>query len=315
MHAIIQKTDSLEKPVVGQGPQVAVITRTKDRPLTLRRALKSVVDQAFDSLNWVIVNDGGAREPVDEIAAEARSHDVVTHVIHLAGSGRWAAANLAISESDGTYVVLLDDDDTWHPEFLQATVGYLESYPHLGGVATQTRIVNETIADNSIRTLDSSIFNPGLTSVYLIDMTRRNLFTTNSFVFRRAAMAEVGDYDDGLPVLADWEFHLRFVEQFDVGVIPRPLANWHLRAGSGGDLGNTVLAGVDQHVLYDTIIRNRLLRRDLKEGRVGVGVLASLGRRQTEVMNVLTQVEGVLGKMNRAVRKSGVRRLLNWMAR
>jgi hypothetical protein len=180
---------------------------------------------------------------------------------------------------------------------------------------TQTRIVNEVIEGERIRALDSQVFNPGLTSVYLIDLTRRNLFTTNGFVYRRSVLAEIGVYDAELPVLADWDFHLRFLERYDVGTIARPLANWHQRNSAQGDLGNTVLAGSDQHVIYDTAIRNRLLRRDLESGRLGLGVLANLGRRHSEAMNVLSQVDGVLDKLSRLARKSGLRAIVNRLTR
>jgi glycosyltransferase involved in cell wall biosynthesis len=45
--------------------KVAVITRTKDRPLLLERAIKSVHNQTFKDYVHIIINDGG-----DSIALE-----------------------------------------------------------------------------------------------------------------------------------------------------------------------------------------------------------------------------------------------------
>lgn len=295
-------------------PQVAVITRTKNRALTLRRTMHSITEQIFKDFTWVIVNDGGDPEPVDEIAEEARALGATVTVIHQKQLGRWTAANVGVAQSQSEYLVLLDDDDTWDPSFLYATVEFLDQNADFGGVVTHTQIIDEIIEGNNIRTLDTYVFNQDLTSVYIIDMVRRNLMPLHSFLYRRAVLEAIGTYDQTLPVMADWEFHLRFIERYDIGVLSRVLANWHLRAKSHDDFGNTVRAGGDKHVLYDAVIRNRLLRRDLEAGRLGIGVLANLGRHHNQVMGVLNQLDGVLAKFTRAVHKSGLRTLLNRLA-
>ena len=49
--------------------RVAVITRCKDRPVFLRRAIGSVLTQTFDDWVHVIVNDGGDPAVVDTLVA------------------------------------------------------------------------------------------------------------------------------------------------------------------------------------------------------------------------------------------------------
>ena len=49
--------------------QVAVITRTKDRPILLRRAIESVLRQSFGEWVHVIINDGGNPSTVDFLVA------------------------------------------------------------------------------------------------------------------------------------------------------------------------------------------------------------------------------------------------------
>lgn len=301
--------------MVDNDSRVAVITRTKDRIITLNRTLESLTKQSYKSFTWVIVNDGGDQNPVDDIAAQARDLGVKTQVLHLSSSGRWKAGNTGVQESRSEFIILLDDDDTWDPCFLQETVSFLDETPSVGGVVTWTRIIHEVIEADQIRTISTEIFNEHLQSVYLIDITRRNLFTTNAFLYRRSTLKDIGHYDDSLPVLADWDFHLRFLEKYDIGVVPKAISNWHLRAQSGGDLGNTVLAGGDRHVFYDAVIRNRLLRKDLQAGRFGLGVLVSLGRRHGEIMHVLNPMDGVLNKLTRLVNKLKIRKFLNRAAR
>lgn len=75
--------------------RVAVITRTKDRPLLLRRAIRSVLDQTFKDWLLVIVNDGGdpanVSVVVDELADELGDQVLVLH--HPISMGMQTAAN------------------------------------------------------------------------------------------------------------------------------------------------------------------------------------------------------------------------------
>ena len=52
--------------------KVAIITRTKNRCLLLRRAIESVLAQSFADWTHVIVNDGGNRYEVDLLAGGIR---------------------------------------------------------------------------------------------------------------------------------------------------------------------------------------------------------------------------------------------------
>ena len=54
---------------------VDVIMRTKDRPLLLARAIRSVASQTRDDWRLIIVNDGGRRDAVDDLVAKIGSEE------------------------------------------------------------------------------------------------------------------------------------------------------------------------------------------------------------------------------------------------
>ena len=54
-----------------RAPRVTVVTRTRNRPLMLTRAVQSVGAQTFQDLELVIVNDAGESEAVDQALASA----------------------------------------------------------------------------------------------------------------------------------------------------------------------------------------------------------------------------------------------------
>mgnify|MGYP001763085457 CR=1 FL=1 len=51
------------------GGSVAILMRTRDRPVLLARAFASVLSQRCDDWHLFVVNDGGDPAPVDALAA------------------------------------------------------------------------------------------------------------------------------------------------------------------------------------------------------------------------------------------------------
>jgi glycosyltransferase involved in cell wall biosynthesis len=262
--------------------KVAIITRTKNRPLLLKRALRSVLAQTFTNWHHVVVNDGGDSRPVDELCAEEadRYGNRLTIVHQEESRGMEAASNAGMRASTSDYAVIHDDDDTWKPTFLEECIALLES-PRLPrsvrGVVTHTERILEAIEGDTVRQLSTEPFNTWLRAVTLFRVAANNPFPPISFVFSRAAYDEVGRFREDLPVLGDWDFHLRFIARFDIAVIPKMLANYHHRPSlMSGDYSNTVFGGDHLHALYDAQLRNDLLRQDLAENRVGLGHLVNI---------------------------------------
>ena len=126
--------------------KVAIITRTKNRPLTLARVLRSIRQQSLQDFVWVVVNDGGDEEPVNKIIAQALSIGIDAIVFHNARSlGMEGASNIGIKNSESKYIVIFDDDDTWNIDFLDNVDNSL-----FKGVVTRTLIIEEEIGNNNI---------------------------------------------------------------------------------------------------------------------------------------------------------------------
>ena len=220
---------------------VAIITRTQDRPITLDRAISNVLQQKF--LNWelVIVSDQGnlpsIRQVIQSHAGELAGR---VRLLHRERSvGMEAATNYGIANSISRYIVVHDDDDTWHREFLAKAVACLEaSDPDTCGVVTGTELVVERFKGNQLVEVARRTLPLPATPMTPHQLRRRNPFPPISFMFRRSALEKVGLYREDLSALGDWEFNVRFSERFKVAVIPDTLAFWHIRRGARGALRN-----------------------------------------------------------------------------
>ncbi|WP_176475560.1 glycosyltransferase [Paenibacillus sp. 7541] len=253
--------------------RVCVIVRTKDRPLLLKRALNSIFEQTYTDWGIILINNGGEVGPL-EILLEQYEENMRSKIktIHLKQPAFMeVATNTAIKQSDSEFITLLDDDDTWDPEFLKVCVDALDTSGDIDGIVTHSIIIVEYIEDKKLYEVSRKNFNERLANISFWKLSRKNLFTTNAFVYRRNVIRDIGLYREDLPVLGDWEFNMRFIKSKRVKVVPQPLAYYHKRDSTKIDsYSNTNL---DLHIKYDELIRTEYLKQCINEREVIKGIV------------------------------------------
>ncbi|MBS0559832.1 MAG: glycosyltransferase family 2 protein [Proteobacteria bacterium] len=263
------------------GEAVSILMRTKDRPVLLPRALRSVAGQSFADWRLYLVNDGGDPGTTEALlAAEAAvigTRLTVRH--HSVCLGMEAASNQAIEMARGEFVVVHDDDDTWHPDFLARTVAFLRdpSNARFIGVVTDSRVVWERIDGGAVIEESREPLPDFRPNIELSRVFAGNNFPPISLMMRLAAVLHIGAFNADMPVLGDWEFNLRALAFGDLGVIEEPLAFYHLRRGLADPVyGNSVIAGTREHQRYDVLLRNSVIRLALRNNPALIGVLQPL---------------------------------------
>jgi len=106
---------------------VSIIIPTYYRNDWLPRAIESALDQTYESIEIVIVDDSGERH-AERVVGE---YDV-TYIGHEENRGGNPARNTGIEAANGAYIQLLDDDDRLLPTKIEKQVSLLESNPSVG---------------------------------------------------------------------------------------------------------------------------------------------------------------------------------------
>ena len=189
---------------MGAQAKVAVITRTRDRPLLLSRAIRSVVRQSFADWEMIIVNDGGergaVRRAVDEHRTESRDRIRIVH--NEVPRGRGFSCNAGIRNTQSDYIVVHDDDDTWEPDFLARCVSALESATNderIKGVVSQEMQIEEYITGNEVIATMKKRYDPALEGlVPYSQMLMHNLYQPIAFLYSRSVHESIGYYHDTL---------------------------------------------------------------------------------------------------------------------
>lgn len=253
--------------------RVAIITRTKDRDVLLRRSLESIASQTYQDFIHVIVNDGGDRKALEVVLSEYPSKSRV--IIDNKQPNMITALNVGIRAVDSEYVAILDDDDTWAPERLEKTITHLDK-TGAKAVVVKMNVIVEEIKDGQIHKISEELHpQSGEGEISLFKQCYQNYLSNGIITYRRDVYEELSGYDETLATAEDWDFGIRLMLKYDVDFLrnEEPLFFYHQRPNQRGVDGNSVHAGVLQQEKTITVLRNRYLRNDLTTGQLGVGYI------------------------------------------
>lgn len=80
------------------------------------QALKSVLDQTNQEFEILVVDDGSTDDSL-QWAKSVQSPKI--RIFEQENQGVSVARNVGIENARGTYILFLDADDVWHPDYLQ----------------------------------------------------------------------------------------------------------------------------------------------------------------------------------------------------
>lgn len=202
---------------------VSVVIPTHLRSHLLRESIASVAAQTLQPVELLVVDD--ANDPATQAVvaeADARFPFAVRYIANEAG-GVCHSRNKGAEAATGRWIGFLDDDDLWHPPFLERLVE----------LAEQQRV--ELALGGLLHHEDEHTVKPRaqLTGLTPDTALRQNgSMTGSNFVIDRDAYFRVGGFDPAVTVFNDWDF---FVRLLDAGVTyavdPEPLAEWRFHPG------------------------------------------------------------------------------------
>lgn len=200
-------------------PLVSVVIPAFNRVGVIERALDSVAAQTFTDFEILIVDDGST----DDFATVERYRCAapIRLIQHAHNRGPAAARNTGIAAASGRFIAFLDSDDTWHPDKLAEQLAALRNAaPHIKACVTDYKLLKynrelavcQQLPLGSFKTkiLFGCTVSPGTT-----------------LLVERSVFDEIGLFDEGLRRLEDWDWLLRFVEAYDILVVPKLLATVH----------------------------------------------------------------------------------------
>ena len=110
---------------VSSMPLISVVLPTRDRRDRLERAIDSVTRQTYPNWQLVVVDDGSVDATPEFLAC---LDDKRIRSVRARGLGACAARNIALGLAAGEIIAYLDDDNTFHEEWLKSLAwGFAQS--------------------------------------------------------------------------------------------------------------------------------------------------------------------------------------------
>lgn len=202
-------------------PAVSVIIPVYNDADGLRRALASVREQSMGDFEIIVIDDGST-DDLNAVLVAAQD-DRLRLLQHDTNRGAAAARNTGIRAASGEFIAFLDSDDEWLSEKLALQLAYMCS--SADRLCSYTGYYRHRYWDQQSVTH----FGHSSGNWYRRMHWGCDLSPGSTLMVRRAAFDEVGQFDEELKRLEDWDWLLRFTARHDVGAVEKPLAIVHSR--------------------------------------------------------------------------------------
>lgn len=194
--------------------KVSIIITAHNYAEFLPRCLESAFKQTYDNYEIIVVDDGSTDE-TPEILQEAKINSTETlRTLRLEGEGLPTACNEGIKTADGEYIVRLDADDYFDENLLTVEANYLDANQDINLVFPDYYTVDRDgdILDHVrlMRVNDE------------VELLNRSPLAAGA-MYHREAWKQIGGYSEYLDYQEDYDFWIRFINEFDVRNVNLPL--------------------------------------------------------------------------------------------
>ena len=193
--------------------ETSVIIPTYNRLWSLKEAVESVVNQSYQDLELIIVDDGstdGTRQYVTTLKDRVK-------YIFQENKGPSAARNQGIRAAKGAFITFLDSDDLWLKDKLKVQVEFMRSHPEALVSYTDEIWLRRGVRVNPRSKHEK---HSGWIFERCVPLC---LVSPSSVLMRRTFFDEVGFFDESLPSCEDYDLWLRASLRFPFHFIPQKL--------------------------------------------------------------------------------------------
>jgi glycosyltransferase involved in cell wall biosynthesis len=112
-----------------QLPLITAVIPTYKRPVLLKRAIKSVLDQTFKRLQVCIYDNASGDETAEIVENFSKNDKRVKYFCHSNNIGSLKNFTFGLSKVNTAYFSFLSDDDFFFPDFYRLAIEKLTEYP------------------------------------------------------------------------------------------------------------------------------------------------------------------------------------------
>ena len=212
-------------------PLVSVIMPSYNHAPFISQAIKSVLEQAVDSIELIIIDDASSDSSRSVIEEFTANDSRVSAIFHARNKGIAATMNEGVGMAKGKYVASLASDDVWVKGKLTKQLNILEKNEDLivwseGNIIDEDgRYTNETFTNihgAARKKKSGDIF---------IELLPGNYIFGCSLIATRKILSKLL-FSEELKYLNDWLYYVELAKEYEFYFIDEPLANYRMHQGN-----------------------------------------------------------------------------------
>lgn len=212
-------------PRRGDVPTFSAVIAAYQASEIIGDAIESLLAQTLSPMEIIVCDDGST----DDLDAALAPYAQRIMLLRKENGGEASAKNAAAWAASGQFLAILDADDVYFPERLEALAELIVDRPDLDILTADCHVV---INGRYVR----NCYDEGYR--FEVDDQRRGILERNfvgpgHMAVRRAAFLAVGGFDDGFRHATDWDCWIRMIFAGSrVGMVNEPLAEYRVRETS-----------------------------------------------------------------------------------
>jgi len=208
--------------------KVSIITVCRNSAATIEQTIQSVIEQSYTNLEFIII-DGGSSDQTLSIVNKYQHK--ITKVISEKDNGIFDAMNKGINLATGEIIGILNSDDVY------ADRGVVEK------VVTEMEKSNADVSWGDLvyvkKNDPSKVTRVWKSSPYMTGLFKKGWQAPHpTFFVRKTVYQRYGMFNTNLPISADYEILLRFLERYKVTSIYIPATLVKMREGGNSNWKN-----------------------------------------------------------------------------
>jgi len=213
---------------------VSVIIPVYNREKLIKSCIDSVIQQSYENLEIIIVNDGSDDGTEIEIM---KYNDNRIKYYYQKNSGKPAAArNLGLRNARGEYIAFLDSDDIWNPNKIERQLSFFTNNILL--LTSEIFYFNNAISNKQKR---MSLDIPVIYCITIDKLIKNNLIATSSVIMRKSLLSLIGYFNETIEGIGeDWDYWLRVLQykRDSVYLLSEKLTGYRIHSSNYSLIGN-----------------------------------------------------------------------------